>query len=78
MCFDPARFPYAEEHMYRPSGQEIGTAKQFLRVMDAHGMHHAVVADERLSRRQPLHARCDRAGTGALQGHRGGGQRCQP
>ena len=41
--FDPARFPYREDTVYRPSGQEIGTAKQFLRVMDAHGVRHALL-----------------------------------
>jgi predicted TIM-barrel fold metal-dependent hydrolase len=41
--FDPARFPYREDTVYRPSGQEIGTAAQFLRVMDAHGVRHALL-----------------------------------
>jgi predicted TIM-barrel fold metal-dependent hydrolase len=41
--FDPARFPYREDTVYRPAGQEIGTAQQFLRVMDAHGVRHALL-----------------------------------
>ncbi|SAL09469.1 amidohydrolase 2 [Caballeronia telluris] len=41
--FDPARFAYRDDTVYRPSGQEIGTASQFLRVMDAHGVRHALL-----------------------------------
>jgi predicted TIM-barrel fold metal-dependent hydrolase len=41
--FDPARFPYRDDTVYRPAGQEIGTAAQFLRVMDAHGVRHALL-----------------------------------
>ncbi|BAN26360.1 amidohydrolase family protein [Caballeronia insecticola] len=41
--FDPVRFPYREDTVYRPSGQEIGTAAQFLRVMDANGVRHALL-----------------------------------
>ena len=41
--FDPARFPYGEATPYRPSGQEIGTAAQLLHVLDAYGVHHALL-----------------------------------
>src|SRR6478672_4734475 len=40
---DPARFPYGEASVYRPAGQEIGTAAQFTRVMDAFGATHALL-----------------------------------
>jgi len=40
---DPARFPYGEASVYRPAGQEIGTAAQFTRVMDAYGVTHALL-----------------------------------
>lgn len=41
--FDPARFPYIPDAVYRPAGQEIATADQLLRVMDAYGVRHAVI-----------------------------------
>ncbi|GJH10463.1 amidohydrolase family protein [Caballeronia novacaledonica] len=41
--FDPARFPYREDTPYRPAQQEIGTAAQFVRVMDAYGVRHALL-----------------------------------
>lgn len=41
--FDPARFPYRADTVYSPSAQEIGTAEQFARVMDACGVHHALL-----------------------------------
>jgi predicted TIM-barrel fold metal-dependent hydrolase len=41
--FDPARFPYRADTVYFPSAQEIGTAKQFARVMDACGVRHALL-----------------------------------
>ena len=41
--FDPARFPYGEDSVYRPAGQEIGTAAQFTRVLDAYGVRHALL-----------------------------------
>ena len=41
--FEPARFPYLPDTVYRPSGQEIGTAAQFARVMDAYGVRHALL-----------------------------------
>jgi len=40
---DPARFPYAPDVAYRPQGQEIGTLDQYLRVMDAYGIRHALL-----------------------------------
>ena len=40
---DPARFPYEADTRYRPSGQEITTAAQLLRVLDAYGVGHALV-----------------------------------
>ena len=41
--FDPARFPYREDTAYRPAQQEIGTAAQFVRVMDTYGVRHALL-----------------------------------
>lgn len=41
--FDPARFPYRDDTVYRPSGQEVGTADQFKQVMDAYGVRHALL-----------------------------------
>ncbi len=40
---DPARFPYGADNPYRPSGQEVGTADQFLEVMRTFGIRHAVL-----------------------------------
>jgi predicted TIM-barrel fold metal-dependent hydrolase len=40
---DPARFPYQPDTPYRPSGHEIAPAALFHRVLDAHGVHHALV-----------------------------------
>jgi len=40
---DPARFPYAPDVAYRPQGQEIGTLEQYLQVMDAYGIRHALL-----------------------------------
>src|SRR6476620_5206907 len=41
--FDPARFPYAADTHYRPSGQESGSADLFMAVMDAYGVRRALV-----------------------------------
>jgi predicted TIM-barrel fold metal-dependent hydrolase len=41
--FDPARFPFRSDTVYRPSMQEIGTAAQLTRVMDAYGIRHALL-----------------------------------
>jgi predicted TIM-barrel fold metal-dependent hydrolase len=40
---DPERFPYAPDVAYRPAGQEIGTLEQYLQVMDAYGIRHALL-----------------------------------
>lgn len=41
--FDPARFPYAADTFYRPSGAEIGTPAQIVQMFDAYGVRHALV-----------------------------------
>ncbi|MGJ9383796.1 amidohydrolase family protein [Salipaludibacillus sp. CF4.18] len=41
--FDPERFPYADDVFYRPSGQEISTADQFLQVFEAYGLKYSLV-----------------------------------
>ncbi len=41
--FDPARFPYRSDTIYRPSGQEIGTAAQFTHVLDACRVQYALL-----------------------------------
>jgi predicted TIM-barrel fold metal-dependent hydrolase len=41
--FDPARFPFRADAAYRPAPHETGTVDQFLAVLDAHGISHAVV-----------------------------------
>ncbi len=40
---DPARFPYRPDTRYRPSGQEIAPFDHFTRMMDLHGVRHAIV-----------------------------------
>ena len=40
---DPERFPYAPDTFYAPTGAEIGTAAQLERVLDAHGVHSALL-----------------------------------
>src|SRR3954464_14189248 len=40
---DPVRFPYDPETPYRPSGQEIAPIDHFSRMMDVHGVRHALV-----------------------------------
>ena len=40
---DPARFPYGSDVIYRPAGQELGPVAQYLQVMDAYGIHHALL-----------------------------------
>ncbi|MDB5514665.1 MAG: hypothetical protein JWQ17_1423, partial [Tardiphaga sp.] len=40
---DPARFPYADDTPYRPTGQEVATAAHLLRVMDTFNVQHALV-----------------------------------
>jgi len=41
--FDPVRFPYRPDTHYRPSGQECGSARLFMQVLDAYGVRHALV-----------------------------------
>ncbi len=41
--FDPQRFPYAADAVYRPAGAEIGTAAMLGQVHDAHGIRHALI-----------------------------------
>ncbi len=40
---DPARFPYRADTRYRPTGQEIAPVEQLLRIMDLHGVRHALI-----------------------------------
>ena len=40
---DPARFPYADDTPYRPSGQEIAPAAQLVRVLDVFDVTHALI-----------------------------------
>ena len=40
---DPARFAYPADVAYRPAGQEQGGIEQYLQVMDAYGIHHALL-----------------------------------
>jgi predicted TIM-barrel fold metal-dependent hydrolase len=42
-AIDPARFPYAADTPYRPSGQEIAPAAQLIRVLDVFDVRHALV-----------------------------------
>ncbi|GGB79718.1 2-pyrone-4,6-dicarboxylate hydrolase [Marinobacterium zhoushanense] len=41
--FDPLRFPYQPDSPYQPSGQEIATADQFLQLLEAYGVSHALL-----------------------------------
>ncbi|WP_029911014.1 amidohydrolase family protein [Pelobacter seleniigenes] len=41
--FDPLKFPYSPGTFYAPSGSEIGTPDQFLKVMDCHNVKHALL-----------------------------------
>jgi len=40
---DPARFPYGKDIQYKPSGQEIGTTRQLLQVMETSGVRHLLL-----------------------------------
>jgi predicted TIM-barrel fold metal-dependent hydrolase len=42
-AIDPARFPYAADTPYRPSGQEIAPAAQLIRVLDVFDVRHALI-----------------------------------
>jgi len=41
--FDPARFPYETDTIYRPFGAELGTPAQIVHTFDAYGVHHALI-----------------------------------
>jgi len=40
---DPQRFPYADDVLYRPQGQEIGDQTALQAVMASHGVRHALL-----------------------------------
>lgn len=40
---DPVRFPYAPDVRYEPVAQEIGPVQQYLQVMQAYGIRHALM-----------------------------------
>lgn len=40
---DPARFPYGDDVAYRPIGQEIGPANQFVQVLATYNVAHALL-----------------------------------
>ena len=40
---EPARFPYRADTAYRPAGQEVAPLDSFERIMDAHGVRHALI-----------------------------------
>jgi predicted TIM-barrel fold metal-dependent hydrolase len=40
---DPARFPYRADTRYSPTGQEIAPVEHLLRMMDLHGVTHALI-----------------------------------
>jgi len=40
---DPINFPYGKTVLYRPSGQEVGTAAQFREVMKSYAVKHALL-----------------------------------
>ncbi len=40
---DPARWPFAPDVAYHPSGQEIAPLEQYLQVMDAYAIGHALL-----------------------------------
>jgi len=41
--FDPTRFPCAPDAWYTPAPAETGTPEQLGHVLDAHGVHHALL-----------------------------------
>lgn len=41
--FDPARFPYAPDTFYRPSGHDVATVRALDSVMASHGVSHALI-----------------------------------
>ena len=40
---DPARFPYAADAWYMPTGMETGTTANLTQVLDFHGVQHALI-----------------------------------
>jgi predicted TIM-barrel fold metal-dependent hydrolase len=62
---DPARFPYAADVLYRPTGQEVGDQTSFEYLMESYGVRHALLVGPNsgynLDNRCMLHA----IGTGA-------------
>ena len=40
---DPAGFAYGADTFYRPSGQEVGTARQLSQMHDAYGVRHGLI-----------------------------------
>ena len=40
---DPVRFPYGADTRYHPAGQEVAPADSLLRIMDLHGVRHALL-----------------------------------
>jgi predicted TIM-barrel fold metal-dependent hydrolase len=42
---DPQGFAYANDVAYRPAGQETGSADYFSQVLDAYGVHHALLVE---------------------------------
>lgn len=40
---DPSSFPYAPDVLYRPTGQEVGSADYFAQVLTAYGVQHALL-----------------------------------
>ncbi len=40
---DPSGFPYAPDVLYRPAGQEVGSADYFAQVLAAYGVQHALL-----------------------------------
>jgi len=43
--FDPTGFPFAENSAYIPVAHEIGTAEDFLAVLDTHGLSHGLLVN---------------------------------
>jgi predicted TIM-barrel fold metal-dependent hydrolase len=41
-ALDPVRFAYTPDVAYRPTGQEVAPLEQYLQVMDAYGIRHAL------------------------------------
>jgi predicted TIM-barrel fold metal-dependent hydrolase len=63
---DPQRFPYAQDVLYRPQGQEIGDQWALQAIMVAHGVQHALLVGPNsgynLDNRCLLHALATGAG----------------